>query len=259
MQYRTGTVTTTAASNVVTGDGTTWQSSGIQPSDVILIGSNPTPFEIASIDSETQLTLSANFPTTVSGALYSIVRDFTANRAYPLINRGDINAADIIARALRMIDADAQFGLVWGGSLIDIGNTPPGSPADGDTYGVDSAGTGAWSGHSNSVAVWDDGESEWVFTTPGERTYWYRESDGTIWIYLNSAWRPFTITISGTGSFIVTGDVSIGGDLTVEGNIIGKNKRYYYGDVADGNYTEYDEATSTLKMYKNNVFAGDIA
>lgn len=48
-------------------------------------------------------------------------------------------------------------------------NTPPGSPADGDTYILKSAPTGAWTGHANKIATFLGG---WIFI-PGN------DSDGT--------------------------------------------------------------------------------
>lgn len=44
---------------------------------------------------------------------------------------------------------------------IDRTNAPPGSPADGDVYLVGTAGSGAWAGRSNHIAVWMDGS--WGF------------------------------------------------------------------------------------------------
>lgn len=52
---------------------------------------------------------------------------------------------------------------------IDQQNAPPGSPAEGDTYIVGTAGSGAWAGHSNKIATFFGG---WVFI-PGV------DSDGT--------------------------------------------------------------------------------
>lgn len=52
-------------------------------------------------------------------------------------------------------------------AVLDRGLTsPPGSPADGDRYIVATSATGAWAGHDNEIAVWDDDESEWVFYAP---------------------------------------------------------------------------------------------
>lgn len=39
-------------------------------------------------------------------------------------------------------------------------NAPPGSPADGDSYIVGTAGTGAWNGHNNQIAIFFGG---WIF------------------------------------------------------------------------------------------------
>lgn len=43
---------------------------------------------------------------------------------------------------------------------IALQDAPPGSPADGDTYIVGTAGSGAWAGESNKVATYLGG---WLF------------------------------------------------------------------------------------------------
>lgn len=47
--------------------------------------------------------------------------------------------------------------------VLDTLASPPGSPADGDSYIIDASPTGAWSGHANKIAVWYGG---WLFV-PG--------------------------------------------------------------------------------------------
>lgn len=49
------------------------------------------------------------------------------------------------------------------GGAIAQQNAPPGSPADGDCYVVGAAGTGAWAGHDNAIAIFFGG---WIFV-PG--------------------------------------------------------------------------------------------
>jgi hypothetical protein len=61
-------------------------------------------------------------------------------------------------------------------------NAPPGSPADGDTYIVGTAGSGAWAGHNNAVAIFYGG---WIFI-PGP------DSDG-VTIPMGAAQRGLTI------------------------------------------------------------------
>lgn len=70
---------------------------------------------------------------------------------------------------------------------INILNTPPGSPSDGDIYLVDGVPTGVWVGHAEEIAIADSGEgSGWRFRTPcpGER---YFLSTPDAFYYLNSS------------------------------------------------------------------------
>ena len=55
-------------------------------------------------------------------------------------------------------------------NVLATQNAPPGSPANGDTYIVGAAGSGAWSGHNNQIASYQSG---WYFFTPftGIRAY----------------------------------------------------------------------------------------
>ncbi len=70
-------------------------------------------------------------------------------------------------------------------SVIAVQNAPPGSPSNGDVYRVDSAGTGAWSGHNGEIAMYYDG---WVFQAPFEGMIYYLQSDNTIYAYDGAAW-----------------------------------------------------------------------
>jgi hypothetical protein len=65
---------------------------------------------------------------------------------------------------------------------------PPGSPADGDTYIVKAAATGAWAGHETQVAVYDGTGAAWVFYTP--RTGWvaYIEDEAKLSAFAAGAW-----------------------------------------------------------------------
>jgi hypothetical protein len=70
--YTQGTVTVTNGSNIVTGSGTGWQSSGI-PQYGTLFSVNGKFVEVASIDSDTQLHLTSNWDyPSVSGTAYAI-------------------------------------------------------------------------------------------------------------------------------------------------------------------------------------------
>ncbi len=71
--YTTGTISVTNGSPTVYGTGTLWVDTGtLNAGDITLIGS--TLYQVQSIQSNTQLTLSSNFlGTTASGASYAII------------------------------------------------------------------------------------------------------------------------------------------------------------------------------------------
>lgn len=71
--------------------------------------------------------------------------------------------------------------------VLGIKNDPPDSPADGDAYLV-GVGTGAWSGHDNEQARWDDESGIWRFFAPFEG-YEIRNLDtGDLLIFDGSDW-----------------------------------------------------------------------
>lgn len=69
-----------------------------------VVGDNVT-YTVASVDSNTQITLSAPYQgSTVSGAQALVVTDYTNNYSLPEIARGDLESGAIYTRAVRRID-----------------------------------------------------------------------------------------------------------------------------------------------------------
>lgn len=84
-RYATGTVSVTNGSPTVTGSGTTW-STNLKAGDFIHVGDavqrDPTAtwYEIDSVDSNTQITLTANYAeTTAAGEVYTARKTFTGD------------------------------------------------------------------------------------------------------------------------------------------------------------------------------------
>ncbi len=71
---------------------------------------------------------------------------------------------------------------------IAIQNAPPGAPADGDTYIIGTAGSGAWAGKSNKIATFLGG---WIYI-PGV------DSNGAA-IAMGVAQTGLTIYLRSTG------------------------------------------------------------
>lgn len=102
MQYKIGTVTTTNGSQVITGVGTLWLANIVSGALFTVPGDNVT-YEIASVDTDTQVTLSANYAGTgAAGVTYAMHRDFTSGNI-PLLSNNDIETGTIFSRAMAQI------------------------------------------------------------------------------------------------------------------------------------------------------------
>lgn len=107
-QYRStlvnsASVTTTANSNVVIGENTEF-TTYLSQGSMISIGDSTVYYTISSVVSDTELRLTANFPTALVDAEFVAVSDFTPNKNIPLLNSGDLDTADILSEAFRRID-----------------------------------------------------------------------------------------------------------------------------------------------------------
>lgn len=85
--------------------------------------------------------------------------------------------------ALRRLDALVQL------SLVDIAaQTPPGTPQDGETYGLGAVPTGAWAGQAGMLALWDG--QAWEFIAPAEGWRAWDQAGGQLHIFTAAAWAP---------------------------------------------------------------------
>lgn len=104
-QYRTGTVSTTNASQTVTGTGTLWLAN-VSAGDLFTVVGSGVTYQVAAVVSNTELTLNANYAgSTASTQSYVIARDFTPTWNLPIINKGDIETATLLKRAFQIIDS----------------------------------------------------------------------------------------------------------------------------------------------------------
>ena len=102
MQYKIGTVSVTNGSQIVTGLGTLWLANLVAGALFTIPGDNVT-YEVATVDSDTQVTLNANYAgTTDSGLTYAMHRDFTSGNI-PLLSNNDIETGTIFSRAMAQI------------------------------------------------------------------------------------------------------------------------------------------------------------
>ena len=133
-QYKTGTVSVTNGSATVTGSGTLW-SGEIAAGDLFTIVGDNAWYEVASIGSNTSITLSANYAgTTGSGKSYAISRDFTTRLALPYPQKGDIETASIIKRAFEQIDTETNIAT----ANYSATTAPTANDDSGDGYSIGS-------------------------------------------------------------------------------------------------------------------------
>lgn len=67
-------------------------------------------------------------------------------------------------------------------------STPPGSPADGDTYIVAAGGSGDWAAHDGNIAVWSATSSAWRFGVPRVGWLAYVEDDQVLSVFKSGTW-----------------------------------------------------------------------
>jgi len=105
----------------------------------------------------------------------------SANLALPFIEGGELLPDVTLNEALRVIDTLLQL------AVLDRDLTaPPVSPGEGERWIVKATATGAWTGHANHIAAWQDGG--WVFSIP--RAGWLAyviDEDGLV-AWNGSAW-----------------------------------------------------------------------
>jgi hypothetical protein len=105
----------------------------------------------------------------------------SANLALPFIEGGELLPDVTLNETLRLIDTLVQLAILD----RDL-NAPPGSPAEGQRWIVKASPTGAWAGHGNHIAAWQDGD--WVFSAP--KTGWlaYAIDEGALIGWNGTAW-----------------------------------------------------------------------
>lgn len=87
--------------------------------------------------------------------------------------------------------------------------TPPGGPAEGDSYIVGTGATGGWAGKDADFATWIDGH--WVFRSPANGWLSYVEATAEIAIHQSGSWA---VMVSNGGSTVATFGINAAADLT---------------------------------------------
>jgi hypothetical protein len=106
----------------------------------------------------------------------------TPNLGLPFIEGSQAQKHVTHNEALRILDAAIQV------AVLDLTRTaPPSSPAEGERHVVAAGATGAWAGHGNAIASWQDGA--WAFLVA--RTGWciWSVADNVVFVFDGTHWR----------------------------------------------------------------------
>lgn len=126
--------------------------------------------------------------------------------ALPYIVSGQAQKEVTHNDALNGLDSLAQIGVL--SATLD---TPPGSPAEGDSYIIGSSPTGAWAGHAGKVASYYSG---WQIRTPREGWLaWVADTDGFV-AHDGSNWTAFRVSVpagsAAAPALAISGDADTG-------------------------------------------------
>jgi hypothetical protein len=156
--------------------------------------------------------------------------------------------------ALRILDAVIQIG------VLDADQTaPPPTPAEGDRHIVASGATGAWAGHADAVAIFEDGA--WRFLTPKLGWCAWCDADGVLLVFDGAAWAGVGGGGTMSGSVAQLGINDVASDpnlLTVKSNAA----LFTAVDVADGGTGDMrlqiskEAGGSTASVVFSDAFSG---
>jgi hypothetical protein len=100
--------------------------------------------------------------------------------------------------------------------VLSFENAPPSSPDDGDMHLV-GVGTGAFAGHDDALAYWDDATGIWLFFPPGEQFTVRNAADDIDYRYTGS--EGWVAESGGAGVVSVNG--ATGAVVLTDGDIVG--------------------------------------
>jgi hypothetical protein len=126
MQLKAGSAAVTNGSHVVTLAGANLRPGQVPIGALFKVRNIPGLYDIGAVDYQAQ-TLSLTAPylgPSADPVQYLIVVDFTDNISLPEVHAGDIDAPDIITRALRAIDAAVGHEILITQAINIDGGTP---------------------------------------------------------------------------------------------------------------------------------------
>ena len=140
-------------------------------------------------------------------------------------------------------------------------NAPPGSPDEGERWIVSAspAPTGAWAGHGDEVAAWQDGG--WQFHAPQTGWVAYAADESALVIWNGTAWVDFLSTVTALQNLALLG-VGTTADATNPFSAKLNNALWVAKTVAEGGDGDLryklskESAAKTLSLLLQTNFSG---
>ena len=129
--------------------------------------------------------------------------DDTARLSLPFIMSGQALKHITHNDALNRLDALVQPVVESTGLTA-----PPTTPLPGEAWLVPTGATGAWAGHADEIAAWQDGA--WTFFDPAEGWQVFDKASDTLRIFSGSAW----VVVAATGAGLPQLGINAGADST---------------------------------------------
>lgn len=180
----------------------------------------------------------------------------TTNLGLPCIEAAQAQKHVTHNEALRLLDTLVQLAVLD----RDL-NTPPGSPLNGQRWIVKAspAPTGAWAGHGNHVAAWQDGA--WQFSAPNTGWVAFVADEGTLLTWNGTAWGDFFSTVTALQNLAQLG-IGTTADATNPLSAKLNNTLWVARSVAEGGdgHLRYklskESAAKTLSLLFQDNFSG---
>lgn len=111
--------------------------------------------------------------------------DRTTNLDMPFIMPSQAQKHVTHNEALLLLDAIVQL------SVVDERSSPPQTPQPGERFVVSTGATGAWSGRTGRIAIWQDGY--WAYAKPAAGWRAWFETSGRLKVFDGSAWQDLPL------------------------------------------------------------------
>lgn len=129
----------------------------------------------------------------------------TPRHGFTELPTGQNASPESMNEAVRQLELGANRFVV-----LDITNTPPGSPVSGDTYIVGTSPTGIWATHANKIANFLS--TAWIYITPKEGDIGHPIDEDIDYKYSGAVWAAVpgsALTGEATASQIRTGTSTV--------------------------------------------------